>query len=105
MRIRVRRGISLVEFLAAAVVVGLLIMLVLRLVGGMRERTKVARAVERCRELTAAVQRYEMETGRELGDFGELVQSEVAGWNGPYATAEDGFKDPWGERYVVVREG
>ncbi|MCX7848281.1 MAG: type II secretion system protein GspG [bacterium] len=105
MRSEAGRGLSLVEFLAACVVTGILIVLVLGVVVGARERTRMARAMERCRELSAAAQRYEMETGRELRQLSELVESDVEGWNGPYAHADDGFCDPWGSRYVVVREG
>jgi len=97
------RGVSLVEFLAACVVVGILIVLVLWFVGYAREKTRITQVQHRCSELTAAAHRYEMETGRPLVAFDELLASELAGWLGPYTSGDDRFCDPWGSAYVLVR--
>ena len=104
-RRRTARGFTLVELLLVLVILALIGGLVLPGIIGKAEGAKVKAAGSQIDRLAMAVESYYLDTGTTPDSLEELVvESDVAGWNGPYVKPSS-LKDPWGRDYVYEYPG
>jgi general secretion pathway protein G len=91
-------GFSLIEIIIVVLLIaGVVAFAANRIMGG-GDRAKVNLAKAQVQTLAEKVQQFEADTGALPDSLDDLVQSDAAGWLGPYAkTAE--LKDPWNNEW------
>ena len=101
-----KRGVSILEVLIYLVAAGIIIIIIAWLWQIAGNRVKIIKAQHRVQELTAAITRYEMDTGTPLSDLRQLTEpGNAAHWLGPYVESTDNFIDPWGVPYYIEFSG
>ena len=101
-----KRDLSIVELLMYLVAVGIIIIILVWLLQIAGNRVKAMRAQRRIQEMTAAVTRFEMDTGLPFSDLRQLTQpGNATHWQGPYVESTDNFIDPWGIPYYIEISG
>jgi len=101
---RAQGGFSLIEIILVVVLIGGIVAFAATRILGGGDRAKVNLAKAQVQTLAEKVQQFESDTGALPGSLNELVQSDAAGWLGPYAkTAE--LKDPWNNAWDYKAPG
>ena len=94
-----RAGFTLVEMLLVLVILATLAAIVIPKMAGRSQQAKVTAAATQIAAFKTALESYEVDTGAfpKGGNLGELVNSNVQGWHGPYLDRIP--PDPWNNNY------
>ena len=105
MKLRSRSGFTLVEMLLVLVILATLAAIVIPKMAGRSQQAKVTAPATQISSFKTALESYEVDTGAfpKGGNLGELVNSSVQGWRGPYLDRIP--DDPWGSPYVYEYPG
>jgi len=92
-------GFTLIEVLLVVAILGILAAVVVVSVGGRREEAMIQATRASIANICAAIDLYEVDTGRYPSSLSSLVSSDGApNWNGPYIRG--GMpSDPWGTSF------
>lgn len=93
-----QRGFSLIEIILVVVLIGGIVAFAATRILGGGDRAKANLAKSQVQTLAEKVQQFEMDTGALPNSLAELVNSDAAGWLGPYAK-ESELKDPWNHAF------
>ena len=97
-------GFSLIEIILVVVLIGGIVAFAATRILGGGDRAKVNLAKAQVQTLAEKVQQFESDTGALPGSLNELVESDAAGWLGPYAKAVE-LKDPWNHEFEYRAPG
>ena len=97
-------GFTLIELLIVIVILGLLMSLVAPAMFSKVDSTKVKTARAQMQMIETALDTYRLDMGDYPTQLKHLVQSDLAGWDGPYMPKKIP-SDPWGNAYDYFSPG
>jgi general secretion pathway protein G len=97
-------GFSLIELLIVIVILGLLMSLVAPTMFSKVDSTKIKTAKAQMQMLQTALDTYRLDLGDYPKSINDLIQSDKAGWDGPYLPKRIPL-DPWNNAYVYKSPG
>lgn len=97
-------GFTLIELLIVIVILGLLMSLVAPAMFSKVDSTKVKTARAQMQMIETALDTYRLDMGDYPTQLKHLVQSDSAGWDGPYMPKKIP-DDPWGNPYNFASPG
>ena len=97
-------GFTLIELLIVIVILGLLMSLVAPTMFSKVDSTKIKTAKAQMQMLQTALDTYRLDMGDYPKQLGELIQSDKAGWDGPYLPKRLPV-DPWSNSYSYKSPG
>ena len=99
-----KAGFTLIELLIVIVILGLLMSLVAPTMFSKVDSTKIKTAKAQMQMLQTALDTYRLDMGDYPKQLGELIQSDKAGWDGPYLPKRLPL-DPWSNSYSYKSPG
>ena len=98
-------GFTLIEVLLVVAILGILAAVVVVNVGGRREQAMISSTRASIANICAAVDLYEVDTGRYPSSLQSLVSSDGSpNWNGPYIRGGVPV-DSWGTQFQFAKSG
>ena len=97
-------GFTLIELLIVIVILGLLMSLVAPTMFSKVDSTKTKTAKAQMQMLQTALDTYRLDMGDYPNQLGELIESDKAGWDGPYLPKRLPL-DPWSNSYSYKSPG
>ena len=104
---RRKSGFTLIEVLLVVAILGILAAVVVVNVGGRREEAMIQSTRASIANIGAAIDLYEVDTGRYPPSLQSLVSDDGApNWSGPYIKSSNVPADSWGTAFnYVQRDG